>query len=91
MNNFINSLFKSRQLTEFRGYYIMENKKITGAHAFMQSLVQEGVDTIFGYPGGAIMPVFDALYDYDKHINHISYPPRTRCNTCCAGLCACSG
>lgn len=45
--------------------------KITGAHAFMQSLVQEGVDTIFGYPGGAIMPVFDALYDYDKHINHI--------------------
>ena len=37
----------------------------------MQSLVQEGVDTIFGYPGGAIMPVFDALYDYDKHINHI--------------------
>ena len=37
----------------------------------MQSLVKEGVDTIFGYPGGAIMPVFDALYDYDKHINHI--------------------
>jgi acetolactate synthase-1/2/3 large subunit len=50
----------------------METKtKITGAHAFMQSLVKEGVDTIFGYPGGAIMPVFDALYDYDKHINHI--------------------
>jgi acetolactate synthase I/II/III large subunit len=49
----------------------MENKKITGAHAFMQALVLEGVDTIFGYPGGAIMPVFDALYDYDKHINHI--------------------
>lgn len=50
----------------------METKtKITGAHAFMQALVKEGVDTIFGYPGGAIMPVFDALYDYDKHINHI--------------------
>jgi acetolactate synthase-1/2/3 large subunit len=49
----------------------MENKKITGAHAFMQALVAEGVDTIFGYPGGAIMPVFDALYDYDKHLNHI--------------------
>ncbi len=45
--------------------------KITGAHAFMQALVAEGVDTIFGYPGGAIMPVFDALYDYDKHLNHI--------------------
>lgn len=37
----------------------------------MQALVAEGVDTIFGYPGGAIMPVFDALYDYDKHLNHI--------------------
>jgi acetolactate synthase-1/2/3 large subunit len=49
----------------------MENKKITGAEAFMRCLVSEGVDTIFGYPGGAIMPVFDALYDFDKHINHI--------------------
>jgi len=37
----------------------------------MRSLVHEGVDTIFGYPGGAIMPVFDALFDYDKHLNHI--------------------
>ena len=37
----------------------------------MRCLVSEGVDTIFGYPGGAIMPVFDALYDFDKHINHI--------------------
>ncbi len=45
--------------------------KITGAEAFMRSLVHEGVDTIFGYPGGAIMPVFDALFDYDKHLNHI--------------------
>lgn len=49
----------------------MGNNKMTGAHAFMQALIEEGVDTIFGYPGGAIMPVFDALYDYDKHINHI--------------------
>lgn len=49
----------------------MENNKITGAKAFIHSLLNEGVDTIFGYPGGAIMPVFDALYDFDKHINHI--------------------
>ncbi len=49
----------------------MEKTKITGAHAFMQALVAEEVETIFGYPGGAIMPVFDALFDYDKHINHI--------------------
>ena len=46
-------------------------KEINGAHAFMLSLIEEGVDTIFGYPGGAIMPVFDALYDYRDKINHI--------------------
>ncbi|MDD3322960.1 MAG: biosynthetic-type acetolactate synthase large subunit [Paludibacter sp.] len=47
------------------------NNKITGAEAFMRALVAEGVDTIFGYPGGAIMPVFDALFDYDKQLKHI--------------------
>jgi len=48
-----------------------ENKKISGAEAFIRAMLFEGVDTIFGYPGGAIMPVFDALYDFDKHVNHI--------------------
>ena len=42
----------------------MNKEKITGAEALMRSLVNEGVDTIFGYPGGSIMPVFDALYDH---------------------------
>jgi len=46
-------------------------QKLNGAHAFMQALIQEGVETIFGYPGGAIMPVFDALYDYSDKVNHI--------------------
>lgn len=36
---------------------------ITGAEALMRSLEHQGVKTIFGYPGGSIMPVFDALYD----------------------------
>lgn len=45
--------------------------KITGAKALIESMIYEGVDTIFGYPGGAIMPTFDALYDYDKKVNHI--------------------
>lgn len=45
--------------------------KITGAKAVIESLIHEGVDTIFGYPGGAIMPTFDALYDYDHKVNHI--------------------
>lgn len=50
-------------------------KEITGAEILLRSLAAEGVDTIFGYPGGAIMPVFDALYDYTrgekKTFNHI--------------------
>lgn len=45
--------------------------KLTGAQALIESMIHEGVDTIFGYPGGAIMPTFDALYDYDKKVNHI--------------------
>lgn len=53
----------------------MTNSKITGAEILMKALVAEGVETIFGYPGGAIMPVFDALYDYTrgekKAFNHI--------------------
>ena len=44
---------------------------ITGAEALMRSLEHQGVKTIFGYPGGSIMPVFDALYDHRKNLNHI--------------------
>lgn len=44
---------------------------ITGAEILMRSLVAEGVKTLFGYPGGAIMPVYDALYDYRDKLNHI--------------------
>ncbi len=44
---------------------------ITGAEILMRSLVDEGVETLFGYPGGAIMPVYDALYDYRDRLNHI--------------------
>ena len=43
-------------------YIIMSKDLITGAEALMRSLEYQGVDTIFGYPGGSIMPVFDALY-----------------------------
>ncbi|MDR2848440.1 MAG: biosynthetic-type acetolactate synthase large subunit [Bacteroidales bacterium] len=49
----------------------MSVKKISGSEALMQSLIGEGVDTVFGYPGGAIMPVFDALYDYKNELRHI--------------------
>ena len=45
--------------------------EITGGDAVMRALVAEGVDTIFGYPGGAIMPIYDALYDYRDQLEHI--------------------
>ena len=49
----------------------MPNNKITGAEALMRSLENEGVTTLFGYPGGAIMPSYDALYDHRSTLNHI--------------------
>ncbi len=42
-----------------------------GADILMQALVDEGVETLFGYPGGAIMPTYDALYDYRDKLNHV--------------------
>lgn len=45
--------------------------RMNGAHALLQCLIAEGVDTIFGYPGGAIMPVYDALIDYEDQLTHI--------------------
>ncbi len=49
----------------------MTAKKVTGSQAVILSLLEEGVDTIFGYPGGAIMPVYDALYDHSENVTHI--------------------
>lgn len=49
----------------------MEHKKMSGSQILIESMIKEGVDTIFGYPGGAIMPAFDALYDYRERLNHI--------------------
>ena len=43
----------------------------TGATAVLDILLAEGVDTIFGYPGGAIIPIYDALYDYSDRLNHV--------------------
>ncbi|AMR29713.1 acetolactate synthase catalytic subunit [Hymenobacter psoromatis] len=44
---------------------------VSGAVATLQALVAEGVDTIFGYPGGAIIPIYDALYDFKAQLNHV--------------------
>jgi len=45
--------------------------ELTGSQAVLEAFIAEGVDTIFGYPGGAIMPIYDALYDYHEKIKHI--------------------
>lgn len=47
------------------------NNQISGAEALMRSLEHQGVKTLFGYPGGSIMPVFDALYDHRNTLHHI--------------------
>ena len=49
----------------------MAKERITGSEALMRSLEHEGVTTLFGYPGGAIMPVYDALYGYRDKLNHV--------------------
>ena len=46
-------------------------QKITGSEVLLRSLIAEGVNTLFGYPGGAIMPVYDALYGYADKLTHI--------------------
>ena len=48
----------------------MTLKRVSGSEAVLLSLLEEGVDTIFGYPGGGIMPIYDALYDFDNHLTH---------------------
>ncbi len=45
--------------------------KITGAEAVVKCLLAEGVDLIYGYPGGAIMPVYDEFYKYEKELQHV--------------------
>lgn len=48
-----------------------EKRILTGAQAVVQAIIDEGSDLMFGYPGGAIMPVYDALYDVEDQLTHI--------------------
>ena len=45
--------------------------QLTGAEIVMECLKEQGVDTVFGYPGGTILNVYDALYKHRDEINHI--------------------
>ncbi len=47
------------------------SQNISGSEILLKGLIEEGVETIFGYPGGAIMPIYDALYDYTDKLKHI--------------------
>ena len=48
-----------------------EQEQITGSEAVMKAFIEEGVETIFGYPGGAIMPIYDALFDFNDRLEHV--------------------
>ena len=52
-------------------YLDQESEHITGCEALVRSLIAEGVDLIYGYPGGAIMPVYDELFKYQDQIHHV--------------------
>ena len=45
--------------------------KLTGAEIVVECLKEQGVDTVFGYPGGAILNIYDALYQHQDEITHI--------------------
>jgi acetolactate synthase-1/2/3 large subunit len=49
----------------------MNKNRITGSEALFRTLIAEGVDTIFGYPGGQVIPLYDCLYDYSDRLKHI--------------------
>jgi acetolactate synthase-1/2/3 large subunit len=63
--------FKSDLKADIKPNPKKEENRINGAQALIQSLLCEGVDLIFGYPGGAIMPVYDALFDVEDKLTHI--------------------
>ncbi len=50
---------------------VVETVSMAGSKAVLEAFIAEGVDTIFGYPGGAIMPIYDSLYDYHDQLKHI--------------------
>ena len=60
---------KSKPIPEATAAVVV--RELTGSQAVLEAFLAEGVYTIFGYPGGAIMPIYDALYDYRDRLNHI--------------------
>jgi thiamine pyrophosphate-dependent acetolactate synthase large subunit-like protein len=52
--------------------------QLTGAEIILECLIREGVEVMFGYPGGAILPTYDAMSKYKGKIHHVPRSPRTR-------------
>jgi acetolactate synthase-1/2/3 large subunit len=61
----------TNKIGEIADKSVKSSVELTGSQALLDALIIEGVDTIFGYPGGAIMPIYDALFDYNDRLNHI--------------------
>lgn len=49
----------------------IEPRILTGSQAIIESIIAEGTDVMFGYPGGQVIPIYDALYDYTDRIHHV--------------------
>jgi acetolactate synthase I/II/III large subunit len=65
---------KAEKIMEGKNPTAPETQKtvtVSGSVALLEIFLAEKVDTIFGYPGGAIMPIYDALYDYQQRLNHV--------------------
>jgi acetolactate synthase-1/2/3 large subunit len=60
-----------QEIGEITKKSVKSSVEVSGSVALLEALITEGVDTIFGYPGGAIMPIYDALFDYSEKLNHI--------------------
>ncbi len=70
MDNSINNVLENSKISEPNSILNQESIQILGSDAVIRSLIAEDVDTVFGYPGGAIMPIYDALYDYKDNLTH---------------------
>ncbi len=56
-------------ITEKKGFYVV--MKLNGSEILLECLLEQGVDTVFGYPGGSVLNIYDALYKYSDKITHI--------------------
>ena len=63
-------IMETKTLTKNK-YLAQPKERITGCEAIVRCLIAEGVDVLYGYPGGAIMPVYDELFKYQNEIHHV--------------------